>query len=86
MVDRNRKRDQSSQLQQAQVAARTGQSASAQLVEFAERLGAGDRAGRAARVRHPDRPRGGRSVDRVEAFGRLGFGAPSLDATGPPDA
>ena len=24
--------------------------------------------------------------DRVEAFGRLGFGAPSLDATGPADA
>ena len=86
MVDRNRKRDQSSQLQQAQVAARTGQSASAQLVEFAERLGA--EIGPAEQLEYDTLiAREAAAVsDRVEAFGRLGFGAPSLDATGPPDA
>lgn len=86
MVERSRKRDQSSQLQQAQVAARTEQRASAQLVEFAERLDA--EIGPAEQLEYDTLiAREATAIsDRVEAFGRLGFSAPSIDATGPPDS
>jgi hypothetical protein len=86
MVNRNRKAPQGSELQRAQVAARTEQSASAQLVEFAERLG--PEIGPAEQLEYDTliAREAAAMSDRVEAFGRLGFGAPSLDATGPPDA
>jgi len=86
MVDRKPKAPQSPELQRARVAARTERNASAQLVEFAERLGA--EVGPAEQLEYDTliAREATAMSDRVEAFGRLGFGAPSLDATGPPDA
>ena len=86
MVHRKPNAPQSSELQRAQVAARAEQNASAQLVEFAERLGV--EIGPAEQLEYDTliAREAAAMSDRVEAFGRLGFGAPSLDATGPPDA
>ena len=85
MAARNHQPDQHVDLERLRNAARSAQRASARVAEFADRAGAD--VGPAEVVEYDTLiAREAAAVsDRVEAFGRLGFGAPSLDATGPPD-
>ena len=86
MAERNRRPDQQADLERVRAAARVAERASAQVAAFAERVSAV--VGPAEMVEYDTLiAREAAAIsDRVEAFGGLGLGAASLDATGPPDA
>ena len=86
MAERKRKPDQHSDLQRARAAARATERAAVQLAEFADRVSAVVGPAEMAEYDALIAREAAALSDRVEAFGRLGFGAPSLDATGPADA
>ena len=86
MAERNRRPDQHSDLQRARAAALATKRAAAQLAEFADRVSGVVGPAEMAEYDTLIAREAAALSDRVEAFGRLGFGAASLDATGPPDA
>ncbi len=78
--------DEHADLNRARAAARAVERAAAQLAEFAERMGAVTGPAELIEYDNLIAREGLAQSERVDAFGRLGFGAPSIDATGRDDA
>jgi hypothetical protein len=86
MAKRNRTPDDHRDLEHLRATARATERAAAQLAEFADRIGAAVGPTEMLEYDTLIAREAAALSERVDAFGRLGFGAPSLDATGRDDA